>query len=112
MTYIINDIVLLFSKKSASLKHKELLEGVINPLLVLIANNPSKWLNNSSVGMVTLAILKAASISGNWCDFCWLFHVPITDVFYFSGKFECFFSLILGYLKASEKIKWESNSLF
>ncbi|XP_075230644.1 pumilio homolog 3-like isoform X2 [Lycorma delicatula] len=51
------------SKKSANVKHKELFEGLIDPLLTLIANNPSHWLGNSSVSMLTLAVVKSASTS-------------------------------------------------
>ncbi|XP_012280907.1 pumilio homolog 3 [Orussus abietinus] len=47
------------SKKLAEIREKELLEAVINTFLQKVASEASVWLSNSSIAMVTLAILKA-----------------------------------------------------
>ncbi|XP_017890649.1 pumilio homolog 3, partial [Ceratina calcarata] len=46
------------SKKSADIREKELRESVSEQLLEAITTNTSVWMSNSSIAMVTLAILK------------------------------------------------------
>uniref|UniRef100_A0A1B6L0Z9 PUM-HD domain-containing protein n=1 Tax=Graphocephala atropunctata TaxID=36148 RepID=A0A1B6L0Z9_9HEMI len=46
-------------KKDATVREQEMLEAVSDPLLQKIADNPAIWLGDSSVSMVTLAIMKS-----------------------------------------------------
>ena len=46
------------SKKSAEIREKELVDVVIEPFLTSIAEDVTAWLANSSIAMVTLAIIK------------------------------------------------------
>lgn len=47
------------SKKPADVRAQELLDGIIDKLLETVATETATWLSNSSISMVTLAILKA-----------------------------------------------------
>ncbi|XP_015512162.1 protein penguin [Neodiprion lecontei] len=47
------------SKKPPEIRAKELLDAVIDKLLETVTTEVSTWLSNSSISMVTLAILKA-----------------------------------------------------
>jgi len=49
----------VFSKKDPDVRTSELLDAVSEPLLEAIANDAGAWISNSSIGMVTLAILKS-----------------------------------------------------
>ncbi|XP_066596407.1 pumilio homolog 3-like [Prorops nasuta] len=49
------------SKKAADVRERELKESVIEVLLKSIAKETSTWLQNSSIAMVALAILKAGT---------------------------------------------------
>uniref|UniRef100_A0A1B6EYC5 PUM-HD domain-containing protein n=1 Tax=Cuerna arida TaxID=1464854 RepID=A0A1B6EYC5_9HEMI len=46
-------------KKDAAVREQEILEAVSEPLLQKIGDNPATWLGNSSVAMVSLAIMKS-----------------------------------------------------
>ncbi|PNF29155.1 hypothetical protein B7P43_G12377 [Cryptotermes secundus] len=46
-------------KKDLEVRRSELLDAVSDPLLEAIANDAETWLSNSSIGMVTLAVLKS-----------------------------------------------------
>ncbi|XP_012265665.2 pumilio homolog 3 [Athalia rosae] len=46
------------SKKSSEVREKELLDAVITKFLTTVATETAAWLSNSSISMVTLAILK------------------------------------------------------
>uniref|UniRef100_A0A1B6I1C4 PUM-HD domain-containing protein n=1 Tax=Homalodisca liturata TaxID=320908 RepID=A0A1B6I1C4_9HEMI len=46
-------------KKDPAVREQELLEAVSEPLLQKIKDNPATWLGNSSVAMVSLAIMKS-----------------------------------------------------
>ncbi|XP_033222257.1 pumilio homolog 3 [Belonocnema kinseyi] len=48
-----------FSKKSADVREKEVLESVIEKLLESVVSETSTWLSNAPTQMVTLAILKS-----------------------------------------------------
>lgn len=47
------------SKKDLEIRTSELLDAVSEPLLEAIANDAGAWVSSSSIGMVTLAILKS-----------------------------------------------------
>lgn len=47
------------SKKDLEIRTSELLDAVSEPLLETIASDVGTWINNSSIGMVTLAVLKS-----------------------------------------------------
>jgi hypothetical protein len=49
----------VFSKKDLEARRAELLDAVSDPLLEVIANDAETWLSKSSIGMVTLAVLKS-----------------------------------------------------
>jgi hypothetical protein len=49
----------LCSKKDLEIRTSELLDAVSEPLLEAIANDAGAWVSSSSIGMVTLAILKS-----------------------------------------------------
>ncbi|KZC10744.1 PREDICTED: protein penguin [Dufourea novaeangliae] len=49
------------SKKPADIKEKELVEGISNTLLETLVQNTATWMSNSSIAMVTLAVLNAGS---------------------------------------------------
>lgn len=53
------ELYFVFSKKDLEVRRSELLDVVSDPLLEAIANDAETWLSNSSVGMVTLAVLKS-----------------------------------------------------
>lgn len=54
-----NELYFVFSKKDLEVRRSELLDAVSDPLLEAIANDAETWLSNSSIGMVTLAVLKS-----------------------------------------------------
>jgi hypothetical protein len=49
----------VFSKKDLEVRTSELLDAVSDPLLEAIANDAETWISKSSIGMVTLAVLKS-----------------------------------------------------
>lgn len=49
------------SKKSAAIREKELVDSISSLLLEAIAENTATWMSNSSIAMVTLAILKVGT---------------------------------------------------
>jgi hypothetical protein len=49
----------VFSKKDQVVRTSELLDAVSDPLLEAVASDAEKWISNSSIGMVTLAVLKS-----------------------------------------------------
>ncbi|XP_076249016.1 pumilio and CPL domain-containing protein penguin [Calliopsis andreniformis] len=49
------------SKKLASIREKELMDTISSSLLENVAKNTATWMSNSSIAMVTLAILKVGT---------------------------------------------------
>ncbi|XP_069694458.1 protein penguin [Periplaneta americana] len=54
-----NGATLSNSKKDEGVRTSELLDSVSDPLLESITGDTSSWISNSSIGMVTLAVLKS-----------------------------------------------------
>jgi len=52
------------SKKDVEIRTSELLDAVSEPLLEAIENDAGSWISSSSIGMVTLAVLKSGK--GEW----------------------------------------------
>lgn len=52
------------SKKDVGIRTSELLDAVSEPLLEAIENDAGSWISTSSIGMVTLAVLKSGK--GKW----------------------------------------------
>jgi hypothetical protein len=52
------------SKKGVELRTSELLDAVSEPLLEAVENDAGSWISSSSIGMVTLAVLKSGK--GEW----------------------------------------------
>ncbi|KAG8236484.1 hypothetical protein J437_LFUL016632, partial [Ladona fulva] len=50
-----------YSKKLSDLRRKELLDYILNPLLLSVAENIDEWVADNSIALVTLAILKAGT---------------------------------------------------
>lgn len=64
------------SKKPADIREKELRDSVSEPLIEAVTTNTSVWMSNSSIAMVTLAILKI----GNGEKLIKAFHAVATFV--------------------------------
>jgi hypothetical protein len=47
------------SKKDQEVRTSELLDVVSDPLLEAVANDAESWISKSSIGMVTLGVLKS-----------------------------------------------------
>jgi hypothetical protein len=47
------------SKKDQEVRTSELLDAVSGPLLESVASEAESWISKSSIGMVTLAVLKS-----------------------------------------------------
>jgi hypothetical protein len=47
------------SKKDLEIRTSELLDAVSEPMLEAIASDTGAWISSSSIGMVTLAVLKS-----------------------------------------------------
>jgi hypothetical protein len=52
------------SKKDVEIRTSELLDAVSEPFLEAIAIDAGTWISSSSIGMVTLAVLKSGK--GEW----------------------------------------------
>lgn len=65
----------IYSKKDDNLRVKELLNTVSGRLLEHVKENPHFWLNNGSIAMVLLGILKSGS--GN------LITINLFQIFFF-----------------------------
>jgi hypothetical protein len=60
------------SKKDQEVRRSELLDAVSDPLLEDVANDAESWISKSSIGMVTLAVLKSGKgermeVLIGWC---------------------------------------------
>lgn len=58
------EFCIVCSKKDVEIRTSELLDAVSEPLLEAIENDAGSWISSSSIGMVTLAVLKSGK--GEW----------------------------------------------